>query len=56
MKVRIEVLKAPWPDNAKVGDTVEFKGDTIPAWAVGKCVQVADDAPVTGAKPAKKGE
>ena len=56
MKVRIEAIKAPWPENAKVGDVVEIKGDVIPAWAVGKCVQVADDAPATGAKPSKKGE
>lgn len=56
MKVRIDILKAPWPETAKVGDVVEFKGDTMPAWAVGKCVQVSDDQPVTGAKAAKKGE
>lgn len=54
MKLRIEVLKAPWPQGAKVGDVVEKDG--IPAWAAGKCVQVADDTPVTllDAEAAKK--
>lgn len=55
MKVRIEVLKAPWPAGAKVGDVVEIAGDRIPTSLAGKCIKVADDTPVT-AKPAKKGE
>lgn len=43
MKVRITERKAPWPQGAKVGEVVQFDGDTIPGWAVGKCVQVEDD-------------
>lgn len=51
MKVRIEFLKAPWPEGAKVGQVVEISGDVIPAWAAGKCVKVDDDTPVTIAYP-----
>lgn len=51
MKVRIEFLKAPWPEGAKVGHVVEIKGDAIPAWALGKCVPVDDDTPATIANP-----
>lgn len=40
MKVKITTLKAPWPAGAKVGETVEFNGDGLPAWAAGKCVRV----------------
>lgn len=59
MKIRIETLKAPWPAAAKIGSVIEIDGDSIPAWALGKCVRVEDDAPVTvkAEKPsAKKGE
>lgn len=52
MKVRIEFLKAPWPEGAKVGHVVEINGDVIPAWALGKCVKVEDDTPTTIAYPA----
>lgn len=45
MKVRIDVLKAPWPSGAKVGDVVEVEQIT-PAF-VGKCSQVGDDEEVT---------
>lgn len=38
MKVKITHLKAPWPAGAKPGDVVEIEGDSVPAWAVGKCV------------------
>lgn len=40
MKVTITALKAPWPEGSKVGHVVELEGDTIPAWAVGKCTPV----------------
>ena len=59
MKLRIEVLKAPWPAAAKIGSVIEIDGDNIPAWAIGKCMRVDDDTPVTvkAEKPAaKKGE
>ncbi len=46
MKVTITHMKAPWPAGAGVGDTVELEGDTLPGWALGKCVPAADDAPV----------
>lgn len=52
MKVRIEVLKAPWPAGAKVGDVVEIAGDRIPTSLAGKCIKVADDTPATIANPA----
>lgn len=45
MKVRINVLKAPWPAGAVVGDVVEVASIT-PAF-LGKCEQVSDDAPAT---------
>lgn len=45
MKVRIDVLKAPWPSGAKVGDVVVVE-QISPAF-VGKCSQVSDDEPVT---------
>lgn len=47
MKYRIEVLKAPWPKGAGVGDVIEFV--TLPTWAAGKCVPAGDDAEVTTA-------
>lgn len=37
MKVIITALKAPWPEGAMVGETVELKVDILPAWALGKC-------------------
>ncbi len=46
MKVTITHMKAPWPAGAGVGDTVELEGDTLPGWALGKCVPAADDAEV----------
>lgn len=45
MKVRIDVLKAPWPEGARVGDVVEVQSIT-PAFA-GKCSQVGDDVEAT---------
>lgn len=45
MKVRIDVLKAPWPAGAKVGDVVEVA--QISHAFVGKCSQVGDDEDVT---------
>ena len=42
MKVRITKLKAAWPDGAKVGDVLELA--SVPAWAVGKCEVVGDEA------------
>lgn len=45
MKVRIDVLKAPWPAGAKVGDVLEF--DHISPAFVGKCSEVSEDAEVT---------
>lgn len=47
MKVRITVLKAPWPKGAKVGDVVELKGDHAPGWAIGKFERVEDSAEAT---------
>ena len=45
MKVTITHLKAAWPAGAKVGDVLEL--DSVPDWAVGKCVPAADDAEPT---------
>lgn len=45
MKVRINVLKAPWPEGAKVGDVVEL--DSITPAFLGKCEQVGDDEKAT---------
>jgi hypothetical protein len=45
MKVRIDVLKAPWPSGAKVGDVVVV--ERISPAFVGKCSPVSDDEPVT---------
>lgn len=47
MKVTVTHLKAPWPQGCAPGDVVELAADHIPAWAVGKCVPAADDAPAT---------
>lgn len=49
MKVSVTKLKAPWPQGVVVGSVVEFDG-AMPAWAVGKCVQVADDTPADAAQ------
>lgn len=45
MKVRIDVLKAPWPAGAKVGDVVEV--DHVSPAFVGKCSEVPDDTETT---------
>lgn len=44
MKLRITHLKAPWPEGAKVGDVVELDVSAVPAWAVGKCELIHEDA------------
>lgn len=44
MKVTVTHLKAPWPQGCVPGDVVDLAGDTIPAWAVGKCTPAQDDA------------
>ena len=48
MKVQITHLKATWPTGAGVGDVVELQVSELPAWALGKCIPAADDAPVFG--------
>lgn len=53
MKVKVTHLKAPWPEGAKVGDTVDLPGDAIPAWALGKCLPVPTPAAAEVAKPAE---
>ena len=45
MKVRIDVLKAPWPEGAKVGDVLVVE-HISPAF-VGKCSEVSEDTEVT---------
>lgn len=47
MKVTVTHLKAPWPAGTLPGHVVELDADTVPGWALGKCVPAADDAPVT---------
>jgi hypothetical protein len=45
MKVTVTHLKAPWPAGTVPGHVVELLGvDAIPAWALGKCVEAADDS------------
>lgn len=44
-KFIIEVLKAPFPEGAKVGDVIEFA--QLPTWALGKVKQTDDAAEVT---------
>jgi len=62
MKVQITHLKAPWPHGGKVGDIVEVGSGQvgIPAWALGKCQPMPDDAKVTveiaAAEPAVEAE
>jgi hypothetical protein len=51
MKVTITALKAPWPEGSKVGSVVELEGDTVPAWAVGKCTRVPDGLVAGGGGP-----
>ncbi|TPG26538.1 hypothetical protein [Variovorax guangxiensis] len=46
MKVTITTLKAPWPQGAKVGDVVSFRGEHAPAWAIGKFTPADEDAEV----------
>lgn len=46
MKVTITQMKAPWPTGAGIGSVVELPGDTLPAWAVGKCSPAEDEAEV----------
>lgn len=53
MKVQITFMKAPWPLGAVVGDVVDV-GEVMPAWALGKCVEVAEDAPVFVVNPAQE--
>lgn len=53
MKVQITFMKAPWPLWAVVGDVVDV-GEVMPAWALGKCVEVAEDAPVFVVNPAQE--
>jgi hypothetical protein len=45
MKVQITHMKAPWPQGAVVGDVVEVP--EVPAWALGKCIEVGDGVEVT---------
>lgn len=52
MKVRITHLKAAWPEGAAVGSVVELEGDTIPAWALGKCQPVTGDGEAAGPQAA----
>lgn len=52
MKVRIDVLKAPWPEGAKVGDVVEI--DSITPAFLGKCERVGDDEKPTLKAEAKR--
>lgn len=51
MKAAITHMKAPWPAGATVGSVVEFEGEEVPAWAVGKCAPAGDDAEVTHSMP-----
>ena len=46
MKIQITMKGA---NGHNVGDVVEIKGDKIPAWALNKCVKVAEK-PVAQAK------
>lgn len=42
MLYEIKVLKAPWPQGAKVGDVIDMP--YLPAWAEGKCSVARDGA------------
>lgn len=44
MKARITQMKAPWPSGAVVGHVVLFETGEVPAWAIGKCQPVDEDA------------
>ena len=55
MRLQITHMKAPWPAGACVGDVLELP--VVPAWAMGKCVQVGDGVTVTiGVKLADDGD
>lgn len=54
MKLTITHLKAPWPAGAAVGSVIDLPA--VPAWALGKCVQAADDAEVTAGLAPADGE
>ena len=61
MKVIVTHLKAPWPKGTKVDGVVAIDGDTLPAWALGKCRVLGEDPeaqqkPKTEAKQQGKGE
>ena len=43
IRLKIEALKAPWPQGAAVGDVVDLDAQSIPDWALGKC-HVTDEA------------
>ena len=49
MKLQITHLKAPWPEGAVVGDVLDLP--EVPVWALGKCKQAEDDAPVFVVNP-----
>jgi hypothetical protein len=50
--VQITHLKAPWPEGAQVGDTLDF--DVLPPWAAGKC-EAVDARPEFIVNPAEPG-
>jgi len=45
MLYQIKVLKAPWPECAKVGDVIDMP--FLPIWAEGKCSVAPDGAEAT---------
>lgn len=61
MKVKITHMGAPWPEGAGVGSLVTFPAGSMPAWAVGKCVEDSSDdeaqfsweAPAVSSEPAQ---
>lgn len=65
MKVTVTHLKAPWPAGTVPGHVVDIAGaESVPGWALGKCVPAADDAeaastwaaPVFVVNPASEGD
>ena len=54
MKVIVTALKAPWPKGTKVDDMVSIDGESVPAWALGKCRVVGGDEPQKEAKAEAK--